>query len=101
MDNITKWMVRGACGAVILSTGFSFGYGSDAVIRGKQRVRDAAVASAKADTAGKCNRENFRFSYPEGSPKVGVAVNRCKERLASSVPPWWTFQSPLEALLFP
>jgi hypothetical protein len=101
MDNITKWMVRGACGAVILSTGISFSYASYAVIRGKQLIRDAVVTRAIADRAGKCNRENFRFSYPEGSPKVDAAVTRCKVRLASSVPPWWTFQSPLEALLFP
>ena len=49
MDNITKWMVRGAYGAVILSVGFLFSYGSYAVIRGKQLIRDAAVTRAKAD----------------------------------------------------
>ena len=49
MDNITKWMVRGACGAVILSAGLFFSYGSYPVIRGKQLIRDAAVTRAKAD----------------------------------------------------
>ena len=80
---------------------YLFSYASYAVIRGKQLIRDASVTRAIADRAGKCNRENFRFNYPEGSPKVGAAVTRCKVRLASSVPPWWTFQRPLEALLFP
>ena len=94
-------MIRGACGAVILSTGFSFGFGAYAVIRGRQLVRDVAVATAKSDSADRCNPESFRYSYPEGSSEVGAAVLRCKAKLASSVPPWWIFKSPLETLLFP
>ena len=101
MDNITKWMVRGACGAVILSTGFSFSYGVYAVIRGKQLMREVAVARAIANSADTCDEENFRYSYPDGSPKLGQAVKRCLNSQGGSVPPWWTFKSPIELFLFP
>jgi len=101
MDNITKWMVRGACGAVVLSTGFSFGYGIYAVIRGKQLMHEIAVAKAIATSSDTCDEENFRYSYPSGSPKLEQAMKLCLKDEGNSVAPWWTFKSPIELFLFP
>ncbi len=94
-------MVRGACGAVILSTGFSFGYGLYAVIRGKQLMREVAVARAIASPRDTCDEENFRYSYPSRSPKLEQAIKRCLKDQVNSVAPWWTFKSPIELFLFP
>ena len=101
MDRVTTWMVRGACGAVILSAGISFGYGVFAVVRGKQLMHEVAVRKAEIGAGEKCSSERLRFSYPEGSPKVRDAVAACKRDVGKSVPPWWTFKSPLEIFLFP
>ena len=101
MDNITKWMVRGACGAVILSSGLSFTLGAIVLVRGKQLMRDVAVLEAVASADDKCSYSTFRYSYPEGSPKVRGAVEACKRDVANSVSPWWTFKSPVELFLFP
>ena len=101
MDNITKWMVRGACGAVILSTGFSISYGVYAVIRGKQLMHELAVARAIATSSDTCDEENFRYSFPSGSPKLEKAMKRCLKDQRNSVGPWWTFKSPIEQFLFP
>ena len=94
-------MVRGACGAVILSTGFSFSYGVYAVIRGKQLMRELAVARAIATSRHTCDEENFRYSFPSGSPKLKQAMKRCLKDQGNSVAPWWTFKSPIELFLFP
>ena len=101
MDSITKWLVRGACGVVIISAGVSFSYTAFAVVRGKQLMREISVRKAVAGAGEKCSYERFRFSYPEGSPKVREAVAACKRDAGKSVPPWWTFKSPLEIFLFP
>ena len=99
MDSTTKWLVRGACGVVILWAGGSFSYGTFAVIRCKQLMREVAVRKAEADIGGNCTPERIRYNYPEVSQKVREAVATCKRYAANKVPPWWTFKSPLEIFL--
>ena len=90
MDPVTKWLVRGACGIVILSGVTSVAVGSYAVLRGKHAAHQAALATAQRKDCGWIAR----------TPEYRLARKECSERVVKRQGHWLSTPSPLEKFLF-
>ena len=90
MDSATKWLVRGACGVVILSGAASVVVGSYAVLRGRYEAHQAAVALAERTNCGWIQR----------TPEFRLAREECLQRVINRQGHWFATPSPVEKFLF-